>query len=393
MPFHPQEMTEATFKGFVDRLHRYTKTHSPGEAPKRAWCQEAVARALGFPSFHAAHQALAQSSAATLIKGEDWSWRIASPSGITCQPKRFSFDENTISLSRQDLSNHLLLTGREMDRARALEALVNTTPQMPLLILRGNSALPVGPLPELPEHRFNVLTGYGGGLDCLFPKASASKIGEAIVSMMDLAGGDNSLWKGRAIAMLSAVLQALVWRRDYEGKELNRSVVRDHLLLANLRILMNTPGLPEMYHQALHAYLASLPGYSFTANRQSQTTEEQHGFLQMQFTRILGMEDQPLEPLSRLSLRLEHDVEAAEGLTSFLETWVHTHRDGLLVLDGLESHSFFFGWIIKAMGRLESQGHGVVVCARTGLDLPGGESRSRLSSRLGIQINLLFGSR
>lgn len=390
MPFHPQEMTEATFKGFVDRLHRYTKTHSPGEAPKRAWCQEAVARALGFPSSHAAHQALAQSPAASLTKGEDWSWRIISPSGITCQPKRFSFDETSVSLSRQNLSNHVLLMGREMDRARALEALVNTTPQMPLLIVRGNSALPVGPLPGLPEHRFNVITGYGGGLDCLFQKASASKIGEAIVSMMGTDGGDNSLWKGRAVAMLSAVLQALVWLRDHEGKELTRAVVRDHLPLANLGTLMNTPGLPAVYRQALHAYLAALPGYSFTAERQSQTAEEQHGFLQMQFTRILGMEDQPLEPLSRLSLRLEHDVEAAEGLTSFMETWVHTHRDGLLVLDGLESHSSFFGWIIKAMGRLELQGHGVVVGARTTLDLPDGEARHRLLDRLEIAIGLHF---
>ncbi len=49
------------------------------------------------------------------------------------------------------------------------------------------------------------------------------------------------------------------------------------------------PEMPVAIRKALGAYLSSLPGFQREKGyRQSQTTLDQHGFLEMQLTRALG---------------------------------------------------------------------------------------------------------
>lgn len=121
-----------------------------------------------------------------------------------------------------------------------------------------------------------------------FTTGSASGLTELLVGLMDEAGGDGAMWKGRAISLISAIMLALVWMRDHAGLLLDVDQIREHLVLDNIQALARRRDLPNNAKKAINAYLKSLPGYVEGAPKQSETVTDQHGYLQMQFTRILG---------------------------------------------------------------------------------------------------------
>lgn len=121
-----------------------------------------------------------------------------------------------------------------------------------------------------------------------FIVGSAAGLTELLVGLMDEAGGDNAMWKGRAISLISSIMLALVHLRDHDGLLMGVEVIRDHLLLEKIQQLSKRRDLPQHVLQSLKAYLRSLPGYQENAPKQSETVMDQHGYLQMQFTRILG---------------------------------------------------------------------------------------------------------
>lgn len=123
------------------------------------------------------------------------------------------------------------------------------------------------------------ITGSSGGLT------------ELMVSLMDEAGGDGAMWKGRAMALISAVMACLVFLRDNTGLLLDVDVIREHLVLDTIQKLAKRKDIPAAIITPVRAYLRSLPGYQENlpaGKAQSETAMEQHGYLQMQFTRILG---------------------------------------------------------------------------------------------------------
>lgn len=121
-----------------------------------------------------------------------------------------------------------------------------------------------------------------------FSTGSAGGLTELLVGLMDEAGGDNAMWKGRAISLISGVMFALVYMRENEGFLLDVDQIRDYLILENIQKLAKRRDLPPNILQSIRAYLRSLPGYQEAAPKQSETVMDQHGYLQMQFTRILG---------------------------------------------------------------------------------------------------------
>lgn len=126
-----------------------------------------------------------------------------------------------------------------------------------------------------------------------FINGSSGGLTELMVSLMSESSGGDDMWKGRAISLISAVMTALVYRRDYQGLLLDVDVIREHLVLEKIQDLTtNTKhrDLPVNIITPLRAYLRSLPGYVETlpAAKQNETALEQHGYLQMQFTKILG---------------------------------------------------------------------------------------------------------
>lgn len=121
-----------------------------------------------------------------------------------------------------------------------------------------------------------------------FTTGSAAGLTELLVGLMDEAGSDGGMWKGRAISLISAIMLALVWMRDNSGLLLDVDQIREHLVLDNIQTLAKRRDLPNNAKKSISAYLKSLPGYVEGAPKQSETVTDQHGYLQMQFTRILG---------------------------------------------------------------------------------------------------------
>ena len=120
-----------------------------------------------------------------------------------------------------------------------------------------------------------------------FTSGSAGSLTELVVSLMDDSGGDG-MWKGRAMALIAALMQALVYMRDQKEIMLDVEVIRDHLVLDKIVALGKRRDLPVHVLKAVKGYMLSIPGYSETATKQSDSTLEQHGYLQMQFTKVLS---------------------------------------------------------------------------------------------------------
>ena len=135
-----------------------------------------------------------------------------------------------------------------------------------------------------------------------FSNGSASYLTNMIVSLMPDAGGDNAMWKERAVALMSSLMPALTWKREKQGLLLDVGVVRDHLELGPIIRLSRDRDLPERIVRGIQGYLATLPGYVDEAfdddgNEKPpspdqpmydlQVARQQHGYLSMQFTRSL----------------------------------------------------------------------------------------------------------
>ncbi len=108
------------------------------------------------------------------------------------------------------------------------------------------------------------------------------------VDLMDYEGTDGAIWKGRAVAMLRAVMTALVWFRDEEGLRLNAGVVRNALEFDGLIGLAADARLPSHISDEIWRYLRSIPGFDASKAVQGLATHEQHGYLQLQFSQVLG---------------------------------------------------------------------------------------------------------
>lgn len=121
-----------------------------------------------------------------------------------------------------------------------------------------------------------------------FEKFSSGGLTELLVSLID-SDSEMNMWKGRAISFMSALLMALVYMRDNQGLKLNAEVLREYSFLYNIiKLYKNSKSFPQHIHVALKTYLYSLPGFNIDSEKQREVVEEQHGYLQLQFSRILA---------------------------------------------------------------------------------------------------------
>jgi intracellular multiplication protein IcmO len=122
-----------------------------------------------------------------------------------------------------------------------------------------------------------------------FSSGGTGGLTELLVSLMDDGGGGGDMWKGRAISLISAIMMALVYLRDQKELLLDVDAIREHLILDSIiKIYKTRKDFPIHIRNALRAYLVSLPGFQESAPKQNDTVMEQHGYLQMQFTKLLG---------------------------------------------------------------------------------------------------------
>lgn len=121
-----------------------------------------------------------------------------------------------------------------------------------------------------------------------FESASAGGLTELFVSFID-SESEMNMWKGRAISLMSSLLMALVYMRDKQGLKLNAGVIREYLFLNNIiKLYKNSEHFPQHIQTGLKSYLLSLPGFKMDVDKQSEIVEEQHGYLQMQYSKILS---------------------------------------------------------------------------------------------------------
>ncbi len=136
-----------------------------------------------------------------------------------------------------------------------------------------------------------------------FTTGSSSYLTNLLVSLMDEAKGENAMWKGRAVALMGALMPVLVHRREKQGHQLDVKVILESISLASIIRLSRDVTIPENIRSALSStYLETLPGYIPAAfddqgneappgpndpPRDISTVSQQHNFLSMQFTRAL----------------------------------------------------------------------------------------------------------
>ena len=88
---------------------------------------------------------------------------------------------------------------------------------------------------------------------------------------MDEAKGENAMWKGRAVALMGALMPVLTYRRDTQGHPLDVKVILDSISLASIIRLSRDMSVPERYRIALSStYLDTLPGYVAACFRRSR---------------------------------------------------------------------------------------------------------------------------
>ncbi len=160
----------------------------------------------------------------------------------------------------------------------------------------------------------------------LMSQLNAGSIAELLVSLLD--DSQDGMWKGRAISLIYALSQALVYLRDVQHQTLSPQTFLDHLPLdvcCHLIAKYTTrDGMPSAL-QALSAYLKTLPNFNIDQATQDATTLEQHGYIIMQLTRAL----------SDLSFNYGHIFNARVPDIDFTDV-VRSRRGLLILLPALE---------------------------------------------------------
>lgn len=135
-----------------------------------------------------------------------------------------------------------------------------------------------------------------------FSSGSASYLTNMLVSLMPDSEGDNAMWKDRAVALVSALMPCLVWKRENQNIPLSIGVIRQYLTFKAVIRLSRDAAVPEHMRVAVKGYLNELPGFVenvFDDNGDEKpmppdagmvdtsVPRQQHGYLSMQFTRSM----------------------------------------------------------------------------------------------------------
>ena len=122
-----------------------------------------------------------------------------------------------------------------------------------------------------------------------FTVGNSASLIQLLVSLMDSGDGKGDMWKGRAISFISSLLPALVDLRDQGRLMLHIGAIREFLPYPKYFQLMNDPNISDKNRDVMQAFLFDVPGYKLDkGDNQSGTFNEQFGYQQMQFTRILS---------------------------------------------------------------------------------------------------------
>lgn len=123
-----------------------------------------------------------------------------------------------------------------------------------------------------------------------FAYGPAETLRSLIVSLMADGGGDD-MWKGRASALLGALLETLTYLRDRGDINLDVDLIRSYMPLDKVVELAQRDDINQIDYPLLGKYLSELPGYSeqdALDGDLSPKCYEQHGYLIMQLSQVLS---------------------------------------------------------------------------------------------------------
>lgn len=159
-----------------------------------------------------------------------------------------------------------------------------------------------------------------------FATCTGDEMAEMLAGFMDVEGEMGRMWKGRAHAMLSGICAALAWARDAGNIDVTPGDIKsliDFNQLVDFTDPEEFPDIPDDVRGRISGYLSALPGFNGALGyEQSQTTLDQHGWLEMQLCRVLGSLDYSHERVlgvrprlfGRRPRQLDMDTVVNEGL-------------------------------------------------------------------------------
>ncbi|MGR5365655.1 FtsK/SpoIIIE domain-containing protein [Photobacterium damselae] len=120
-----------------------------------------------------------------------------------------------------------------------------------------------------------------------FSNATAEALSELITSLLPSSG--DGIWKDRASSYISALIRALVEKRDQGKLLLDVGVIRSYFQLEKTIELSKSTDISPSSTAGLRAYVLNLPAYQPDKKVIESTVYEQHGYVVMQFQPCFGM--------------------------------------------------------------------------------------------------------
>lgn len=143
------------------------------------------------------------------------------------------------------------------------------------------------------------------------------------ISLLIEGSQDGSIWKQRAVFLLSSIIPVIMYLKNENKIELNIETIRYYLDLDNITMLNKTNQLPDEIKTYLSNYLSTIPSL---INNQPMfsTSYEQHSYLTMQINPVLNL----LEKVENndfiiYSKRWKNNFEIINKEINLSDTWMN----------------------------------------------------------------------
>lgn len=147
------------------------------------------------------------------------------------------------------------------------------------------------------------------------------------------------MWVRRSQNMMACVIHALMHERDIHKKIISKDDIRSNLLFDRLVEIECDQKLPERVREMVKNYLQSLPNFQYgLAKDQNAATMDNHGFLQMQWSRLFHELPSGLRPFRHAQYQnivIHISTNNAKNLSAYeiIRNWMNRYHAGLLVFD------------------------------------------------------------
>lgn len=312
MGFNASLLTEKTVKNFVDRLHKQNTAHTPSY--KRSQTQENVAIMLGYKNWHALQQT------------------IAAPA------------------TQRDISAPLfqIVHGLEHERHNTYSELL--TGNTPVLMIQGNLSVPIH---NWNAPRFSTDADLKGHVlsHVDFDRMSSTSMYAIVAPFLSDAPSDSLNFLKNLLDMLTVIRDDPQCQQQFNAqtvaKYFDAGVFTAHIFRRDIPIKSVEWAQQYLEHFGISRNSGLNANKAFLQHSHYNRT---HKKLCSPLWSVFGSPQPPAEASSqRVQVLAEHVDDTI--LSQYIQWWSHTHPTGMVIADGLGSHSqlymFFLRWIAQ----------------------------------------------